>query len=145
VAHCDGAKEPAAMRLENGRFLYLYNLLGLRREQKYLATLEYHYSYQATADPNSWIVRYDYVRDPPPGYAYATAHAHVNAEPASYPGPRPFNDLHLPTGGRVKIEQLLRHLIEEHSIRPLSPTWQQTLDEAEAFFDDIQRKRVTAR
>ena len=64
IGHCPrGFPEP--LPLTNGHFLYLYNALGLRRKERYLATLEYRYWYQATADSNSWIFRYEYLRDPP--------------------------------------------------------------------------------
>jgi hypothetical protein len=139
VAHC-AAGEPAAMPLENGRYLFLFQLLGLRRPEKYLTTLSYSYSYQATEDENSWTLRYDYVREPPPGYRYPRFHVHVSASPTSYRGPRSFPDLHLPTG-RVTIEELLRHLVREHAIGPISGAWETTLREAEEFFEEIQRKR----
>lgn len=52
VAHCE-RKVPAPMRLENGHFLYLMQRLGLRREERYLTTLEYRYTYQETEDDES--------------------------------------------------------------------------------------------
>jgi hypothetical protein len=108
------------MPLVNGHFLYLFNALGLRRKERYLATLEYRYWYQATEDPNSWIFRYEYLHDPPPGYPYTPSHVHVNARPATYKGGKSFPDLHLPAGERVTIEALCRHLIAEHDIDPIS-------------------------
>jgi hypothetical protein len=130
------------MPLVNGHFLYLYNSLGLRRKERFLATLEYRYWYQATADPNSWIFRYEYLHDPPPGYAYAPCHVHINARPATYTGATPFRDLHLPAGERVTIEALARHLITEHGVIPISPNWEDTVKEAEDHFQDVQRKRL---
>jgi hypothetical protein len=52
-----------------------------------------------------------------------------------------FRRLHLPTG-RVTIEELLRHLVREHAIGPISDAWETTLREAEEFFEEIQRKRL---
>jgi len=141
IGHCPrGFPEP--LPLTNGHFLYLYNALGLRRKERYLATLEYLYWYQATADSNSWIFRYEYLRDPPPGYPYAPCHVHVNAKPATYTGAKPFHDLHLPAGERVTVEHVVRHLIAEHGINPISPKWEETLKSAEDHFHEIQRKRV---
>jgi hypothetical protein len=141
VGHCPrGLPEP--LPLTNGHFLFLYNALGLRRKERYLATLEYSYWYQATADPNSWIFRYEYLREPPPGYPYAMCHVHVNARPASYTGAKQFRELHLPVGERVTIEAIVRHLISEHGITPISPHWQNAVEAAEDHFRDVQRKRV---
>lgn len=125
----------------NGKYLFLYNGLGLRRKERYLATLEYRYWYQATEDPNSWIFRYEYLRDPPPGYPYPACHVHVNARPASYTGQKSFPELHLPVGERVTIEAIVRHLIAEHGVEPISPHWESTVMEAEEHFRDVQRKR----
>ncbi len=64
------------MRLENGRFLYLYQRLGLRHahirpdDHRFLTTLEYKYQYQETEDDETWIFRYEYQREPPSGYPY---------------------------------------------------------------------------
>jgi hypothetical protein len=140
VAHCPQRK-PEPLPLTNGHYLYVYNALGLRRKEKYLATLEYRYWYQATPAEDSWIFRYEYLREPPPGYAYAPCHVHVNARPSSYKGQKPFNDLHLPVGERVTIEAVVRHLIAEHGVTPISPRWEEVLRDAEDHFEDIQRKR----
>jgi hypothetical protein len=129
------------MPLENGRFLYLYQHLGLRRKQRYLTTLEYKYWYQATADSDSWIFRYEYLREPPEPFPYPRCHLHINANPGSYNGERPFAGLHLPVGERVTIEAVARHLVQEQGLRPVSPAWEKELAETEAEFTKIQRKR----
>lgn len=141
VGHCPN-KLPEPMPLVNGHYLYLYNALGLRRKERYLATLEYRYWYQATADPNSWIFRYEYLRDPPPGYPFAPCHVHVNARPATYTGAKQFRDLHLPVGERVTIEAIVRHLVTEHGVTPISPNWEDAVKAAEDHFQDVQRKRL---
>ena len=140
VAHCPD-RIPAPMRLKNGRYLFLYQRLGLRHEERYLTTVEYQYTYQETPDPEGWIFRYEYQREPPAGYQYPRAHLHINADPGSYPGNKPFPKLHIPTG-RVTIEAVVRHLLDEHSIPCISPHWQDVLAETEADFAAIQRRRV---
>lgn len=142
VAHAGANKLPAPLPLTNGHFFFLYNLLGLRRNERYLTTLEYRYTYQATESDDSWIFRYEYVREPPAPYPYAREHLHVNAQPAFYNGASPFPGLHLPTGRRVTVERVARHLIAEHGIEPLSPDWERTLKQAEDHFRTIQEKRV---
>src|SRR5712691_11649382 len=96
VAHCGPNKIPVPMRLENGSYLFLFQRLGLRRKERYLTTLEYAYRLQATVDAASWIIRYEYVREPELPYQYSRCHVHVNARPASYSGSKPFDRLHLP-------------------------------------------------
>lgn len=142
IAHLGANRLPAALPLVNGHHLYVYNLLGLRRRERYLATLEYRYTYQATADDDSWIFRYEHVREPPSDYAYAHSHVHVNGTPGPYLGDKPFPGLHLPTGKRITIELLVRHLITEHAIAPISPRWEEVVVEGEAHFREVQRKRL---
>jgi hypothetical protein len=141
VAHVVG-KAPAPMRLRNGHFLFVYHRLGLRRAARYLTTLEYAYWYQADESEHSWIFRYEYQREPVLPYRYPRSHIHINATPATYRGAKAFPELHLPAGTRVTIESVLRHLIEEHDVPPLSPAWSQTLDRTEADFKAIQDKRA---
>lgn len=142
VAHVGPNKLPAPLPLTNGHYLFLYNVLGLRRKQRYLTTLEYRYVYQSTDADDSWIFRYEYVREPPEPYPYAREHLHINAQPSFYSGVSPFPGLHLPTGRRITVERLARHLIAEHGITPISPDWEKTLEQAEGHFREIQEKRV---
>jgi len=141
VAHCETRGLVAPLPLVNGHYLWLYNLLGLRRRERYLATLEYRYTYQATDDPDSWIFRYEYEREPGENYSYANAHIHVNGTPDAYRGAKAFPALHLPTGPRVTIEKVVRHLISEHGVDPISDQWEATCARAEAHFEETQRKR----
>jgi hypothetical protein len=133
-------RTPDALPLNDGRYLYLIQRLGLRRDEKYLTTLEYRYVYQATQDPDSWIFRYEYQREPAEGYPYPVANLQINASPDSYAGDKRFRDLHLPTG-RVTIEDIVRHLIDEHGLEPVSDDWGETLSATEESFKEIQRKR----
>jgi len=49
-----------------------------------------------------------------------------------------------PMGERVTIEALCRHLVRECEIGPVSPNWETVVNEAEASFEEIQRRRVGA-
>jgi hypothetical protein len=140
VAHAP-QRFPAPLPLGNGSFLYLYQRLGLRRDEQYLTTLEYRYSYQASARDDSWVVRYEYEREPADGYPYPRCHLHVNADPQHYDGAKPFDELHLPAGERVTVEMIVRHLIAEQGMTPISKIWEQTVMEAERAFAEIQHKR----
>jgi hypothetical protein len=142
VAHVGDGKLPTPLPLVNGYYLYLYHSLGLRRKEQYLTTLEYRYTYQRTLSDESWIFRYEFVRDPPLGYPHALEHLHVNAAPTSYAGATPFRGLHLPTGRRITVERLIRHLIAEHDVDPISPNWEATVEAGENHFREIQRRRI---
>lgn len=142
IAHAP-AQVAEPLPLTNGNYLYLNHRLGLTHAEKYLTTLEYTYTLQSEADnDDSWIFRYEYKRDQPADYPYPLAHVHVNAKsPGGYgTEQKDFSDLHLPTG-RVTVEAVVRHLICEHGIEPISPNWEQTLTDTEAAFAAIQKKR----
>jgi hypothetical protein len=131
------------MRLANGCYLCLYQRLGLRREERFLTTLEYKYQYQESEDEETWIFRYEYQREPEEGYPYPRSHLHVNAAPESYSSGKPFPRLHLPTGARVTVEDVVRHLVNEHEVPVISPdNWQDVLEGAEHAFGEIQRRRL---
>ena len=68
--------------------------------------------------------------------APAIPHLHVSAQlivpnPANASDTLPLDKLHLPTG-YVTLPAVVRMLIEEFGVRPLTATWQTRLIEAEA-------------
>ena len=69
---------------------------------------------------------------------------HVNAVPESYSTSKAFPRLHLPTGTRVRIEDVGRHLIDQHEVPAMSPNWQTVLAGAEADFAEIQKRRIVS-
>jgi hypothetical protein len=133
---------PTAVRLSVGTHLFAMMELGVRENagQFWLTTLASVYRWQATSDGASWIVRWEYERDPigtkPP------AHLHVNATPARYPeARRDFPKLHLPTG-RVAIEDVIAFLLDEQGLPETSPNARAVLAEGRAIFRAIQRERA---
>jgi hypothetical protein len=128
VAHCASRKFAKPMPLTNGNFLYVYQQVGVRDDL--LTPLDHTYTYQATEDDESWIFRYEYLHEQEPGYEYPTAHLHVNAHPDFYDGPRPFPALHLPTN-YVTLESVIRHLVVEHQLGPISTNWESVLENSE--------------
>lgn len=139
VAHAPNRVQKP-LRLENDNYLLIFQRLCLRREQKFLTTREYRYVYQSSESPNDWIFRFEYEREPEGDNPYPRAHIHLNACPTTYSGAKEFDKLHLPTG-RVTLEDILRHLVIEHAVQPVSPNWEQKLKQTEAAFREIQRKR----
>lgn len=141
VSHAEH-KVPVPMPLENGRYLYLYQRLGLRRPERYLTTLEYKYQYQEAEDDESWVFRYEYQREPEEGYRYPLAHLHVNGALETYTADKPFPRLHLPTD-RVTIESVVQHLVDEHEVACISPqNSQEVLRRSGEAFAEIQRRRL---
>jgi hypothetical protein len=89
-------------------------------------TDSYSYRLQSDGWPKSWLIRWEYVRDPPRGdYAYPPAHVHVNA---TFADGTPVGHLHVPTG-RVSLELVLRHLITDWNVKPRTEDWGDILDQ----------------
>lgn len=112
---------------------------SLRLFIKHVVTIEhgrgrtdsYSYRLQTDGSPKSWLIRWEYVRDPPPGdYAYPRAHVHVNA---TFADGAPVGRLHIPTR-TVSLELVIKHLIADWSVKPRSEDWEAILKEsAEGF------------
>ena len=95
-------------------------------------TEAYSYRLQTEETPGSWLIRWEYNRDPPRrDYPYPPAHLHVNGE---------FEDLgsmarlHLPTR-RVPLELVIWHLIAEWGLTAKTNDWQAILRESIKGFD----------
>jgi len=90
-------------------------------------TESYSYRLQAEASPRSWLVRWDYVRDPSQSdYAYPRAHVHMNG---TFFNGAPVERLHIPTR-RVPLELVIRHLITDWNVKPRSGDWETILGES---------------
>jgi hypothetical protein len=91
------------------------------------------YRLQADVSRGSWMIRWDYRRDPPlADYAYPRAHVHVNsffADGASV------DRIHVATG-RMPLEFVLRNLISDWGVKPRTGDWEDILDESAAGFGD---------
>lgn len=101
-------------------------------------TASYRYVLQGDGTPNSWLVRWEYLRERPRGYPYALSHVHVNASfgdaAASRLAAKPLARLHLPSA-RVAVELVLRHLIAEWDVQPKTDAWPQILDASLTGFE----------
>jgi hypothetical protein len=107
-------------------------------------TASYRYVLQADETHESWLARWEYVRERPRGYPYALGHVHVRGEFAHASGTdlatKALERLHLPTA-RVAFELVLRHLIAEWRVQPKTERWEQILEESLECFE----QRRTAR
>jgi hypothetical protein len=89
---------PVPVRLTNRGWLLAAQTLGVRASRRdgqlWLTTLRSTYTWQASDDDRSWLVRWEYERD---GVGlYPASHLHVNAEPADYEGEKYSPKLHFP-------------------------------------------------
>lgn len=102
-------------------------------------TASYRYVVQGDDTPDSWLARWEYLRERPRGYPYALSHVHVNASfgdtAASQLAAKPLGRLHLPSA-RVAFELVLRHLIAEWDVQPKNDAWPQILDASLAGFEE---------
>ena len=82
----------------------------------------------ATAEP---LIRWHWDRDNP---NWPEPHVHV-----AVPDPQGKGvDLHIPTGARVSIEQVVAFLIRDMGVTPAIPDWQDVLGDGQARFDAFQ-------
>jgi len=96
-------------------------------------TESYSYRWQADASPGSWLIRWEYVRDPPRAdYAYPRAHAHVNSFLASG---TPVARIHI-AGPRMPLELVIRNLISDWGVKPRTGDWPAILHESAKGFAD---------
>lgn len=86
----------------------------------------YVYRLQADESPKSWLIRWEYTREPSRAdYSYPRAHLHVNG---SFFDGAPVGRLHIPTE-RLSLELVVRHLITDWDVKPRSDSWEAILDE----------------
>ena len=88
----------------------------------------------ADNDDPSPVFTYHYERDSRSGYP--SCHLHMHAEPEHYQPAagnsrrKSFSRLHLPTR-RLTLEQIVRHVIQEHGVESLGADWREVLRRGE--------------
>jgi hypothetical protein len=96
-------------------------------------TESYVYRLQADASESSWLMRWEYFREPPVAdYPYPLAHVHVNG---TFRGGEPIGREHIPAP-RMPLELVIRYLISDRGVKPRSKDWEAILDRSSADFDD---------
>jgi hypothetical protein len=87
-------------------------------------TESYSYRLLSDASTKSWLIRWEYVREPPQSdYAYPRAHVHFNG---TFFDGQPAGRLHIPTR-LMPLELVIWHLIADWGIAPKSDDWQTLL------------------
>lgn len=93
----------------------------------------YTYRLQSGDETKSWLIRWEYHREPPRGdYEYSLAHVHVHGQ---FPDGEPIDRLHIPTR-RVPLELVVWHLIAEWGVESKTDDWQAILTESIEGFDE---------
>jgi hypothetical protein len=102
------------------------------------STESYSYRWQADASPGSWLIRWEYVRDPPRvDYAYPRAHVHVNS---FFADGSPVARIHIATP-TLPLELVVRNLISDAGVKPRTEDWEGILeDSAETFGEHPARE-----
>lgn len=102
-------------------------------------TAAYRYVLQADPAHDSWLARWEYLRERPSGYPYALGHVHVQADFAeplrAGPAGKALSRMHLPTA-RVALELVLRHVIAEWGVQAKTDGWSKILDDSLAGFEE---------
>lgn len=90
-------------------------------------TESYGYRLQSGEAAGSWLLRWEYFREPPrPDYAYPLAHLHVNG---AFADGEPIAALHIPSS-RVPLESVIWHLIAEWGVAPRNDAWRTLLSDS---------------
>ena len=152
VANADAPNEFTLVRLSGERaeafalhgastFLFVDHRIRVENDG-HCRTLGYSYRLQRAVDRKSWIIRWEFLRQPPdPSYDYPLGHLHVNAELASNVAgavTKTLPKLHVATG-RVAIEHVLWHLLSEWGVESRSADWKAVLRESLAGFEERRR------
>jgi hypothetical protein len=107
---------------------------------QHLETTKCQYRLSLREDKQSWLIRWEYFRDPPTtAYPYPLAHVHVNADLVPGGPETALAKLHIPTR-RVPLELVLWHAIAEWGVEPKRDDWQALL---QGSIDEFERQRRT--
>jgi hypothetical protein len=124
----DGDDAPLEL---DGTTAHLFVKQAIVVEDGRCRTESYAYRLLADASPKSWLIRWEYVRDPPPAdYAYPRAHVHVNGK---FPDESPIGRVHI-ASYRLPLELVIRNLITDWNVKPRTDDWETILEESAADF-----------
>lgn len=136
---CLGEGRPQPFKL-NGTDALLFVHQAIRVVGNHCQTLSYSYRLNHSPSRRDWIVRWEYLRQPPASsYDYPLAHLHLKADladdVAALMTTKPATKLHLATG-RVAFELVLWHLISDWSVAAIKTDWKAILNDSIRGFED---------
>lgn len=127
----DNASAPLELRTNPGLYLFVRQVIEV--VDGHCRTESYGYRLQSTEATESWLVRWEYLRERPRAdYPYALAHVHVNAR---FSDDVELSRLHIPTR-RVPLELVIWHAIAEWGVESRTAEWQHLLAASIEGFDD---------
>jgi hypothetical protein len=122
----------------HGTGVRLLVVQSLRVVEDHCETLSYQYRLSAGEEKDSWLIRWEYLRQKPvPEYQYPLAHVHVNGDLRSDALDAQLTKLHIPTR-RVPIELVIWHAIVEWGAAPKRDDWRDLLEES---LEEFERRR----
>jgi hypothetical protein len=120
----EGASAPLELD-GTGLCLYVQHMVAVRDGK--CRTDSYAYRLQRDVSLDSWLVRWEYVRDPPPtDYAYPRAHVHINGHFVDGP---PTERVHI-ASRRVPLELVVGNLISDWGVKPRTNDWEAILEQS---------------
>jgi hypothetical protein len=140
----DGISTPLPLTTRFGTlYLTLLQILEVEPElTKFrLKTKEYSYRLLDVDDPRAnAILRWEYVSAVPPG-GFCRHHVQINTGVGLSGGLLDMNRAHAPSGW-VTIEELLRFIIVDLGVVPVTRNWPQVIEESEKrFYEEFTSKR----
>ena len=120
-------KEAIPLELNNAS-ARLFFQQSVKVVNSHCEVLNYSYRYQTNDERQSWLIRWEYVRNLGVSH-HPHAHVHVNAKSIKGRAPKEFDRLHMPAG-RVPIELIMWHLISDWNVTPLRNKWESILEES---------------
>jgi hypothetical protein len=100
---------------------------SLRERGQRCRTESYAYRLQADESPKSWLIRWEYVRDPPSADRdYPRAHIHVNG---TFPDNSPIGRVHI-ASPKVALEAVIGNLISDWAVKPRTKNWKAILEDS---------------
>ncbi len=130
---------PIPLKVHGGERLYL--LLGQQGEvikdgrfrgEYRITTRAYHYAVLRSESEDTGFLSWDWHPGSTPDYPYPHIHVPI-AEPTGRG-----NRLHVPTGKRVTVEQVVGFLIQELLVEPAREDWAAVLEETQHRYDVYQ-------
>ncbi len=130
--------EPIRAEAPDGKpiFLTIDQLVALGDDSLFPGDVKFKtlkYFYGVSTDPSADPFLYWHWNPSDQGWPYPHVHSEVRD---------PLNRsmrLHIPTGGRISVEQVLRFLILEGIVRACDPDWESRLDDGHKRFMTAQR------